>query len=297
MSGGYDVLQLSKQDAVSMLAASAHLGTRNLDFQMEQYVYKRNSAGFHIINLRKTWEKLLLAARAIAAVKNSADVCAVSTHKYGQRAVLKFARYTGATTFAGRFTPGTFTNQIQSVFKEPGLLVINDPRTDHQPINEAAYANIPVIAFVNTDCKLNFIDIAIPCNTNSPHAVGLMWWMLAREVQRIRGTIRRDQPWEVMPDLFFCRETEDQAQAQAQAARATDAAADAAAAKSAGAQDIMGTGADWGGAMGAAAGRTAEAGGSSLQWTGAVPPTKEDTGAEWGASTSTEWAAGGNPEW
>jgi small subunit ribosomal protein SAe len=290
MSGGYDCLQLSKQDAVMMLAASAHLGSRNLDFQMEQYVYKRNNAGFHIINLRKTWEKLLLAARAIAAVKNPADVCAVSTHKYGQRAVLKFARATGATTFAGRFTPGTFTNQIQAVFKEPGLLVINDPRTDHQPINEAAYANIPVIAFVSTDCKLNFIDIAIPCNTNSPHAVGLMWWLLAREVQRIRGVISRDQPWDVMVDLFFCRETEDQAQAQAQAAQTAirDAAAEAAA-KATASQDIGG--ADWAGA-----GRAAEAGGAGLQWTGAVPPTKEEGVAEWGASTSADWAAGGQ-EW
>lgn len=289
MSGGYDCLQLSKQDAVMMLAASAHLGSRNLDFQMEQYVYKRSNNGFHIINLRKTWEKLLLAARAIAAVKNQADVCAVSTHKFGQRAVLKFARATGATTFAGRFTPGTFTNQIQAVFKEPGLLVINDPRTDHQPINEAAYANIPVIAFVNTDCKLNFIDIAIPCNTNSAHAVGLMWWLLAREVQRIRGVISRDQPWDVMVDLFFCRETEDQAQAaQAQATqRAIGEAAAEAASKVAAGQDLAG--ADWVGA-----GRQAEAGGSSLQWTGTVPPTKEEGTTEWGASTTADWATGGN---
>jgi len=282
-----------------MLAASVHLGTRNLDFQMEQYVYKRNNAGFHIINLRKTWEKLLLAARAIAAVKNHAEVCAVSAHKFGQRAVLKFARATGATPIAGRFTPGTFTNQIQAAFKEPGMLVINDPRTDHQPVNEAAYANIPVIAFVNTDCKLNFVDIAIPCNTNSAHAVGLMWWLLAREVQRIRGVIRRDQPWDVMVDLFFCRETEDQAQAaqaQAQQRAIGDAAAEAAAAKAAAGQDIAG--ADWGGAMGATGTRAVEAGGASLQWTGAVPPTKEDSGAEWGAPTSTDWAAGGNAsEW
>jgi len=30
--------------------------------------------------------------------------------------VLKFASYTGATPIAGRFTPGTFTNQIQVCF-------------------------------------------------------------------------------------------------------------------------------------------------------------------------------------
>ena len=49
-----------------------------------------------------------------------------------QRAILKFAGHTGATAVAGRFTPGTFTNQIQAAFKEPRLLVVCDPRTDHQ---------------------------------------------------------------------------------------------------------------------------------------------------------------------
>jgi len=55
----------------------------------------------------------LFAARAIAAIENPADVCVISARPYGQRAVLKFASYTGATPIAGRFTPGTFTNQIQ----------------------------------------------------------------------------------------------------------------------------------------------------------------------------------------
>ena len=36
-----------------------------------------------------------------------------------------------------------------------------------------------------------------------------MWWMLAREVLRLRGSISRDLPWEVMPDLFFYRDPEE----------------------------------------------------------------------------------------
>merc|ERR1711860_370695 len=108
----------------------------------EQYIFKRRQDGVHIINLKKTWEKLMLAARAIAAIENPADVFVVSARPYGQRAVLKFARYIGAVPIAGRFTPGAFTNQIQAGFREPRLLVITDPRADHQPVTEASFANI-----------------------------------------------------------------------------------------------------------------------------------------------------------
>jgi len=226
MSGGLSVMDMDMQDMTRFLAASTHLGANNLNFQMENYVFKRRKDGVHILHLRKTYEKLLLAARAIAAIENPSEVYAISRRGMGQRAVLKFAHYTGAIPITGRFTPGAFTNQIQADFREPRLLVVTDPVADHQPITEASYVNIPVIAFCNTDSPLRYVDVAVPCNNKGPHSVGLMWWMLAREVLRLRGTISRNLPWEtdVMPDLFFCRnraeeKKEEAANAEADAAK------------------------------------------------------------------------------
>jgi len=43
---------------------------------MRSYVYKRNKEGVHYLDLAKTWEKLMVAARIIAAttIKNKQDV-------------------------------------------------------------------------------------------------------------------------------------------------------------------------------------------------------------------------------
>jgi small subunit ribosomal protein SAe len=72
------------------------------------------------------------------------------------RAVLKFSQHVGANSIAGRYTPGTFTNQIQKAYIEPRILVVTDPRQDHQPIRESSYVNVPVIALCNTDSPLRY---------------------------------------------------------------------------------------------------------------------------------------------
>ncbi|MBZ3881725.1 40S ribosomal protein SA [Sciurus carolinensis] len=134
MSRALDVLQMKEEYVLKFLVSGIHLGGTNLDFQVEQCINKRKSDGIYVINLKRTWEKLLLAAHAIIAIKNPAEVSVISSRNTGQRAVLKFAAATGATPVAGRFTPGTFTNQIQAAFQEPRLLVVADPTASYGSI-------------------------------------------------------------------------------------------------------------------------------------------------------------------
>jgi len=258
-----------------------------MDSSMKRYVFKRNEQGVHLIDIRKTWEKLLLAARAIVAVENPKDVCAValssqSAVPVAQRAVLKLGSYLGCRTIAGRFTPGTFTNQQQSHYFEPRLLIASDTRKDHQPIVEASYVNMPVIAFCNTDSSLRGIDITIPCNTSGKYSIALLYWMLAREVLRLRDSISREREWDVMVDMFIYRDPEE---AEKQQQRTHEETGQVETGVGAGGEG--GVGGDW---------NDDTEGGPGVG-------ASEGQGADWGAGASSSWgddtsaAAGGESGW
>jgi len=224
----------------------------------------------------------MLAARIIVAIENPLDVVVVSARPYGQRAVFKYAQHTGAAYIGGRYTPGTFTNQAQTRrFLEPRLLIVTDPQTDHQPIKESSYVNIPVIAFCDTDASIKNVDLAIPCNNKSRESIALLYWLLAREVNRMRGKLARNAAWDVMVDLFMHREIEEAEKHSADQKKEAAAAAELDAAADNGAPDTFENAADLQGAPAP----TAEAGSAAgQQWTGQAGQ------AQWQQS-------GGNANW
>ena len=81
-------------------------------------------------------------------------------------------------------------------------MVIVDPHADKVILREAKLARIPVVALFDTDDTLDGIDLAIPANNRGKKALGLAFYLLARQILMESGKISSEEEFKYTLDEF-----------------------------------------------------------------------------------------------
>lgn len=183
------------------LEAGIHIGTKLKTSDMIQYIYKARQDKLYVLDLKKTDEKIRLAARFVSRYKPE-DVMVVASRTYASNASKAFCKTTGCKQLAGRFVPGILTNPARDNFVEPKLILVSDPKGERQAVRESAKSGIPVIALCDTDNTTKFIDLIVPCNNKGKKSLALVFYLLAREVLKARGDIQTDADFKVSLQEF-----------------------------------------------------------------------------------------------
>ncbi|MDO8660584.1 MAG: 30S ribosomal protein S2, partial [Candidatus Woesearchaeota archaeon] len=158
--------------------------------------YKAREDGLHVLDLKKTNERLALAASLISKYPLE-KFYVVGSKDNAKKAVQKFAELTGSVALSARFTPGRFTNPARTDFCEPKLVMVVDPAVDKQSVREAFEINTPVIALCDTNNNTKYIDLVIPTNNKGRKSIALIFWILAREVLKLQGKISLNEEYTV----------------------------------------------------------------------------------------------------
>lgn len=174
------------------LKAGIHIGTKFKTKFMSEFIYKTRPDGLSVLNVQKIDERIKLMANLLAQY-DPKDILVVSRRENGWLPVKMFGKLTGAKVFAGRYPPGILTNPRLRNYIEPKLIVVTDSWPDRNAVQDALKIGIPVIALCDTNNQANNIDLVVPCNNKGKKSLGLLFYILTKELMKLKGEIKADK--------------------------------------------------------------------------------------------------------
>ena len=193
----------------TMLSAGIHIGTKTKARDMEQFIYRIRPDGLFVLDIKKTDERIRVAAKFLARFDPS-KIAVVAARLYGRGPVNKFCEVIGATPIVGRFIPGMLSNPLYSDHIEPGVIIVSDSKADVQAVREASSGGIPVIALCSSDNDFCDTDLIVPTNNKGRRALAIVYWLLARQILREKGEIPPDGNIEPSIDDFEVKMTREE---------------------------------------------------------------------------------------
>lgn len=175
------------------LTSGVHIGTQQKSASMRRFVYKIRYDGLYVLDIKETDRRIRLAAQFLARFPPD-KILAVSQRQYGQKPVRLFSKSIGAVSFSERFVPGCLTNPALAEYIEPKVLMVTDPATDQQALSEAVSIGIPVVGICDVNNETRNVDLVIPANNKGRVALATVYWLLTREILKIRAGNAAEAP-------------------------------------------------------------------------------------------------------
>jgi small subunit ribosomal protein S2 len=183
------------------LTSGVHIGTQQKSADMRPFIFKVRNDGLYVLDIKKTDERIKQAAQFLSRYEPN-EVLVVSARQYGQKPVKQFSVATGCKEMAGRFVPGSMTNPSLPKFYEPGVLLVTDPAADAQALKEGLNIGIPIIGLCDANNETKNVDLIIPANNKGRRSLAIIYWLLSREILKLKGKIKEDSEFTMTIEDF-----------------------------------------------------------------------------------------------
>ena len=191
------------------LESGIHIGTRIKTGASRRFIFKKRTDNIHIFDIRKIDERIRLSANFLAQFQPE-EILVVATRVYAANAAKKMKKFLPEIDIIeDRFIPGTLTNPALSHYKEPGVILVTDPRGEREALREAGAMNIPTVVLMDSENTAYNADLVVPMNNKGRRSLALYFWLLTRELLVKYGRIKGYDEYKVPLSFFEKLELEE----------------------------------------------------------------------------------------
>ncbi len=178
--------------AEDYLTAGVHIGTKFKNAYSGKFIHKARADGLKILDTELIDARLKTLISLLSRYDPS-EFVVMGRRENAKKPLQVFAKLVGCDVFTGRYLPGKLTNASLGSFREYKVVIVCDPLTDKNILNEAFETGAFTVGFCDTNNRTNKLDLAVPINNKGKKSLALAFQQLAKHYLANRGVMKESE--------------------------------------------------------------------------------------------------------
>lgn len=171
------------------LTSGVHIGTKFKNGYSAKFIHRSRPDGLKILDTEAIDNRLKVLINLLSKFEPK-DFVIMGRRENAKKPISTFAKIIGCDVFTGRYLPGKLTNASLDRFKEYKVVIVCDPLTDRNILNEAFEQGIFTVGFCDTNNKTNKLDLVVPINNKGKRSLALAFQLVAKHYLVNRGILK-----------------------------------------------------------------------------------------------------------
>lgn len=178
--------------AEEYLTAGVHIGTKYKNGYSDRFVHRCRADGLKILDTEQIDERLKILINMLSRYEPS-EFAIMGRRENAKKPLTMFSKLVGCDVFTGRYLPGKLTNASLEDFREYKVVIVCDPLTDKNILNEAFEQGSITVGFCDSNNVTNKLDLVIPINNKGKKSMSLALYLLAKNYLVNKGIIKEKE--------------------------------------------------------------------------------------------------------
>lgn len=171
------------------LTAGVHIGTKYKNGFSAKFIHKSRSDGLKILDTEIIDERIKMLINVLSKCEPS-EFAIMGRRENAKKPLAMMSKLIGCDVFTGRYLPGKLTNASLDTFKEYKVVIVCDPLTDKNILNEAFDQGTFTVGFCDTNNKTNKLDLVIPLNNKGKRSLALALYLITKHYLVNKGILK-----------------------------------------------------------------------------------------------------------